>query len=98
MAKEKVDRAQKRIDEENAQHTGEWLTQEVCERYRDMAKSINEFDPQDVRKHRELRLELQEKYGLTEIEAINILNGNNIGDYVTKYRRIMMREPLIEKK
>lgn len=98
MAKEKVDRAQLRIDEENAQHNGEWLTQEVCEYYRDEAASINEFDPQDVRRHRELRWELQEKYGLTEIEAINILNGNNISDYLLKYRRIMNREPIIAKK
>ena len=84
MAKEKVDRAQLRIDEENANHRGEWLTQDVCERYREEAASINEFDPQDVRRHRELRIELQETYGLTEIEAINILNGNNISDYLIK--------------
>lgn len=98
MAKEKVDRAKIRIDQENAQHRGEWLTQEACAKYRDEAASINEFDPQDVRRHRELRLELQEKYGLTEVEAINILNGNNISDYLLKYQRIMNREPLIEKK
>lgn len=98
MAKEKEDKAQKRIDEENSQHVGEWLTQEVCEAYRQKAESINEYDCQDVRKHRELRWELQEKYGLTEVEAINILNGNNISDYLLKYKRIMNREPLIEKK
>lgn len=98
MAKEKVDRAQLRIDEENMQHRGEWLTQEVCDRYREEAESINEFDPQDVRRHRELRWKLQEEYGLTEVEAINILNGNNISDYLLKYRRIMNREPIIEKK
>lgn len=97
MAKDKVDRAQQRIDEENANHKGEWLTAEVCERYREEAASINEYDPQDVLRHREMRLELQETYGLTEIEAINILNGNNISDYLLKYRRIMNREKLIEK-
>ena len=98
MAKEKVDRAQLRIDEENANHQGEWLTQEVCDTYREAAKAINDFDPQDVRRHRELRWELQEKYGLTEVEAINILNGNNISDYLLKYNRIINRQPLIEKK
>ena len=98
MAKEKIDRAQMRIDEEHAQHRGEWLTQEVCDQYRLEAEQINEFDPQDVRRHREMRLELQQKYGLTEVEAINILNGNNISDYLLKYRRIMNREPIIEKK
>lgn len=98
MAKEKVDRAQERINAENAQHRGDWLTHEVCEKYKELAASINDFDPQDVRRHRELRLELQEKYGLTEVEVINILNGNNISDYLLKYRRIMNREPIIEKK
>lgn len=98
MAKEKVDRAKLRIEEENRQHRGEWLTQEVCERYREEAVQINEFDPQDVRRHRELREELQQIYGVTEVEAINILNGNNISDYLIKYRRIMNLEPLIEKK
>ena len=97
MAKEKIDRAQLRIDEENANHQGEWLTAEVCDKYREMATEINEFDPQDVRRHRELRWKLQEEYGLTEVEAINILNGNNISDYLLKYRRIMNREKIIEK-
>ena len=97
MAKEKIDRAQMRIDEENAAHTGEWLTASVCEEYRKMAEEINEFDPQDVRRHRELRLKLQEKYGLTQIEAINILNGNNISDYVNKYTRILNRIPIQKK-
>ncbi|MDO4187614.1 MAG: hypothetical protein Q4D29_01365 [Lachnospiraceae bacterium] len=99
MASDKVDRAQQRIDEENAQHGNcDWLTQEVCDRYREAAKEINDFDPQDIRRHRELRKELQAKYGLTEVEAINILNGNNISDYLLKYRRIMNREPLVSKK
>lgn len=99
MAGEKVDRAKQRIDEENAQHgDAEWLTQEVCDKYREAAKEINEFDPQDIRRHRELRWEIQQKYGLTEIEAINILNGNNISDYLLKYRRIMNREPIASKK
>lgn len=98
MAKEKEDRAQKRIDEEHAMHKGEWLTKEICLKYKEEAQSINEFDSQDVRKHKELRMELQERYGLTQIEAINILNGNNIADYVNKYNRVMMRQPLINLK
>ena len=99
MASEKVDRAQLRVDEEFNQHNGyEWLTQEVCDRYREEAAKINEYDSQDVRRHREMRKELQQKYGLTEVEAINILNGNNISDYLLKYRRIMNREPIASKK
>ena len=98
MAKEKVDRAQERINQEHAQHKGDWHTAEVCEYYKKEADAINEYDSQDVRRHRELRIELQEKYGLTEVEAINILNGNNVSDYLLKYRRILNREKIIEKK
>ena len=45
-------------------------------------------NPIDVGERRELRIELQKWFGLTEIEAINILNGNGITDYVNKYYRI----------
>ncbi|MDO4965388.1 MAG: hypothetical protein Q4E51_01645 [Lachnospiraceae bacterium] len=97
MAKEKVDKAQMRINEENLQHKGAWLTKEVCEEYRKMAEDINKTDCQDIDKHKELRLELQNKYGLTQIEAINILNGNNIADYVNKYTRVRNRIPITKK-
>lgn len=97
MAKEKVDKAQLRVNEENMLHTGEWLTREVCEDYRKRAEAINKNDCQDIDKHRELSKELQTKYGITQIEAINILNGNNITDYVNKYTRIMNRIPISKK-
>lgn len=97
MAKEKVDKGQLRINEENMRHKGEWLTREVCEDYRKRAESINVNDCQDIEKHRDLRMELQTKYGITQIEAINILNGNNITDYVNKYTRIMNRIPINKK-
>lgn len=96
MAKEKNDRGQMRIDEENAQHTGEWLTKEACEEYQALARQANSNDPQDIEKRREIRFELQRKYGLTEIEAVNILNGNNVSDYLNKYNRVMTRTPLIK--
>ena len=41
MAKEKVDRAQERINQEHAQHKGDWLTAEVCEYYKKEADAIN---------------------------------------------------------
>ena len=34
---------------------------------------------------RQLALELMEKYDVSEIEAVNILNGYNVGNYVDKY-------------
>ena len=37
--------------------------------------------------------ELQKEYGVTELEAINILNENNVDDYLNKYYRIQHRIP-----
>jgi len=62
------------------------LTYEIAEAYREKAMSIGS-DAQDIGTRRELRIQLQRECGVTEIEAINILNGRNVGDYVLKYQR-----------
>jgi hypothetical protein len=36
-------------------------------------------------------MELQEKYGVTEVEAINILFEHNVSDYVDRYYRMKNR-------
>ena len=70
-------------------HQGDWLTMEVAEKYRRLAAPfLAFFDGQYIKTVRELGKELQEKYGITEIEAINILRGYYIHDYVDKYYRI----------
>ena len=76
------------IRREKMNHKGEWLTVEGAEEYVARAKKLLSRNPVDVGERRELRTELQERYGLTELEAINILNGNLINDYVNKYYRI----------
>ncbi len=57
------------------------LTLEVCEEYYKRACELGGFS-QDTGARRELRLELQEKYGLNEVEAVNILNGYHFDLYV----------------
>ena len=47
---------------------------------------------------RRLCLELQNVYGLTELEATNVLNGRNVMDYVYKYERIRTLTPIQLKK
>ena len=70
-------------------HRGLWLTyEEACE-YRDKAAKLDNNGRQDVGAFRTLRKEFQAAYGLTELEAVNILNGYNIEDYVQKYYNIM---------
>ena len=87
MAKEKVNRELERIVNENKHHIGEWITEEDVRVYQEKAKAIN-TNGQDIRTTRELRLELQKRFGLLEIEAINILNGFHAASYIKKYERI----------
>lgn len=70
-------------------HRGLWLTyEEACE-YRDKAAELENNGRQDTGAFRAFREEFRAAYGLTELEAINILNGYNIEDYVRKYYSIM---------
>lgn len=64
------------------EHKGEWITYEIALAYHQKAQIHVEDTGQDVGSRRLLRIEMQEKYGLTEIEAINIINGNHIREYV----------------
>ena len=77
-----------RLMNEHQKHKGLWLTAEAVTEYQKRAKRASTVGDQDVGARRALRLELQEKYGLLEIEAINILNGFHAAFYVEKYRRI----------
>jgi hypothetical protein len=84
--------AYKRVCDEHKRHKGEWLTADVARLY--AAKSwiyrVYEGD-QYCGKVREIGIELQEQYGVTEIEAINILFEHNVSDYVNRYYRIKNR-------
>ena len=46
---------------------------------------------------RKICLQMLEEYGITEIEATNILNGYGTSDYIGKYERIRNGIPLIAK-
>lgn len=83
------------VCQQRSKHKGKWLTRKVCFKYE--AKSwiyrvLN--DSQYEGKVREIGIELQKIYGVTEVEAINIMNGRNINDYVNKYYRLKNRIPL----
>lgn len=81
--------AYREVARQHRDHKGDWLTEEVAGEY--FAKSWiyraangNRY----IGKVKEIGDELRELYGVTEIEAINILAGKNVSDYVNKYRRI----------
>ena len=72
----------------------EWLTKEIAEEYRKKAMQNSVSDTQDIGERRTLRLELQKRCEITELEAINILNGRNIADYINKYYMIQNHIPI----
>ena len=56
----------------------ELLTHEIAYTYRDRAKALPYNGMQDIGERRALRIELQERCGVTELEAVNIINGFHI--------------------
>lgn len=70
----------------------EVLTRKIANEYRDMARLLPPNGLQDIGDRRKLRIELQARYNLTELEAINIINGYHIGDYVVLAERREMEK------
>lgn len=60
----------------------ELLTRKIASEYRDRAKLLSSNGLQDIGDRRKLRLELQNRCNLTELQSVNIINGFHIGDYV----------------
>lgn len=65
----------------------ELLTKKIAIEYRDKARLLPENGLQDIGTRRALRIELQARYNLTELAAVNIINGYHIGDYVALENR-----------
>ena len=66
----------------------EWLTREICSEYEKRTRALSGDNAADVGARRELRIELQQRCDISEIEAINILNGYCTGEYISKYERM----------
>ncbi|MBQ8279061.1 MAG: hypothetical protein IJZ23_04395 [Roseburia sp.] len=75
-------------------HKGKWLTEEAVREYQKRAKAIFGAERECVRERRTLCVQLMQDYGITELEAINILNGYRANDYIAKYERIRTQTPL----
>lgn len=65
----------------------EWLTRDLCEYYHAKAKEISDHSTGDPR-FNALCKELKERCDLTETQAINILNGYHIKEYVAFHERL----------
>jgi hypothetical protein len=72
----------------------QWLDSDAAHKYHKIFMETN----RDATSQRRLADELMKIYGVTDIEAINILHGRNVGDYISKYERIKDRIPVNIKK
>lgn len=82
------DKELERLVNEKNKHRGDWLTEDAVTYYQKKVRECSQTNARDAGTRREIRKELQERYGLLEIEAINILNGFYAKHYIEKYRRI----------
>ena len=74
----------------------EWLTEEICKEYIERAKALPPDTGLDIGPWRELRIELQNRCNVTEIEAFNILRGYHVKDYLQIYGFLSGRIPMTE--
>lgn len=78
-------------------HDYGWLTEEVVDNYRAKYRAALQNGGNEVEERKKYCTELQELYGLTEMEATNILNGFHAQDYISKYSRIHKLIPVKRK-
>ncbi len=72
----------------------DWLTQDIADNYRNKVKNASRSASSNIGILVDLREDMMKKYGVSEIEAINILNGMHVTEYVAKYYRIKNLIPL----
>ena len=61
----------------------ELLTKQIVYEYQKRLKALPEYGNQDIKERRELRIELQNRCGITELQALNVLNGHHVPDIIT---------------
>lgn len=65
----------------------ELLSRAIAKEYQRAASALADEGLQDIGQRRTLRIELQKRCGLTELEAVNVINGHHVQDYIAKYER-----------
>lgn len=82
------------VNEQHRRHKGKWLTMSEAEKYQARVSLLENPSNEMIGKKYEIMLELMEEYGVTQLEATNILNGFHVADYVNKYYCIQNKIPL----
>lgn len=80
------------------EHGYKWITEYIAEDYQKKYKSLLQNGVSEVDASWKLGSELQSIYGVSQIEAINILRGFHVRDYVERYERIRKFIPIQKKK
>ena len=65
----------------------ELISRAIAKEYQRAASALADEGLQDIGQRRALRIELQKRCGLTELEAVNVINGHHVQDYIAKYER-----------
>lgn len=73
----------------------ELLTPSIAYAYNEKAKALPYNGMQDIGERRRLRQDLQERCGITELEAINIINGFHIDTYCMNHMDNGINEAMI---
>ena len=60
----------------------ELLTRQMAVEYRNRARCLPDNGRQDIGERRVQRMEVQARCNITELAAVNIINGYHISDYV----------------
>jgi len=63
-------------------NAAEMLTMQIANEYISRARNLPDKSRQDVGERRKLRIELQNRCKLTELQAVNIINGFHVRDYI----------------
>ena len=74
----------------------EWLTHDICKEFEERAKKIAPNGGEDTGALRELRIELQNRCNLPEVQAYNILRGIHVKGYLRQYDFLSGRVPPTE--
>lgn len=82
------------VNEQYRNHKGKWLTMETVEKYQARVRMLDISSNEMIGTKYEIMLEIMAEYGVTQLEATNILNGFHVADYVNKYYRIQNKIPL----
>ncbi len=74
----------------------EWLTEEICKEYIKRAQELPTNNGLDIGQWRDLRIELQQRCNLPEIQAYNIIHGFHVREYVHMYDILSGKIPMPE--